>query len=101
SHLDEAEAAPGFAALDEAPTEPDERDELADWLAAARETAARALVADSRSRSALYQAVGQAWDFALAAEAQPAAYTELLSDAGLKAQARAPMTPVVKLVFGA
>jgi hypothetical protein len=25
----------------------------------------------------------------------------LLADAGLKAQARAPMTPVVKLVFGA
>jgi len=101
SHLDEAEAAPGFAALDEAPTEPDEGDELADWLAAARETAARALVADSRSRSALYQAVGQAWDFALAAEAQPEALAELLSDAGLKAQARAPMTPLVKLVFGA
>ena len=27
-------------------------------------------------------------------------YAELLEDAGLKAQARAPMTPVVKLVFG-
>ena len=27
-------------------------------------------------------------------------YAELLDDAGLKAQARAPMTPVVKLVFG-
>ena len=30
----------------------------------------------------------------------PDDYAELLDDAGLKAQARAPMTPVVKLVFG-
>ena len=30
----------------------------------------------------------------------PEDYAELLDDAGLKAQARAPMTPVVKLVFG-
>ena len=75
--------------------------ELADWLALARETAERAMAADSRSRSALYQAVGKAWDFALAAEAQPDAFAELLEDAGLQAQERAPMTPVVKLVFGA
>lgn len=75
--------------------------ELADWLALARATAERALAADSRSRSALYQAVGQAWDFALAAEAQPEEFAELLTDAGLKAQDRAPMTPLVKLVFGA
>jgi len=74
---------------------------LADWLALARATAEKALAADSRSRSALYQAVGQAWDFALAAEAQPEEFAELLDDAGLKAQERAPMTPLVKLVFGA
>src|SRR3546814_1440380 len=76
-------------------------DLLADWLAAARATAARALVADSRSRSALYQAVGKAWDFALVADAQPSALADLLDDAGLTLQARAPMPPVVKLVFGA
>lgn len=75
--------------------------ELADWLALARDTAERAQSADSRSRSALYQAVSQAWDFALAAQAQPEAFAELLADAGVSAQARAPMTPVVKLVFGA
>lgn len=121
-HLDEdvVEAAPGFAALsDEAEDEMlltdafvDEAEEaeaptveadaeLADWLAAARETAERAIAADSRSRSALYQAVGKAWDFALAADAQPEAFAEMLEDAGLAAQDRAPMTPVVKLVFGA
>lgn len=112
-HLDD-DPAPGFAALDDdedsafapdvAPdttAEPGDDAELADWLALARDTAERALAADSRSRSALYQAVGKAWDFALVAEAQPDAFAALLDDAGLKAQDRAPMTPVVKLVFGA
>ena len=115
-HLDQ-DAAPGFAALDESAdlfpdadivadadevsAEPGDDAELADWLALARETAERASAADSRSRGALYQAVGKAWDFALAAEEQPDAFAELLADAGLAAQERAPMTPVVKLVFGA
>ena len=31
----------------------------------------------------------------------PSGYAELLADEGLTAQARAPMTPIVKLVFGA
>ena len=75
--------------------------ELADWLALARETAERAIAADSRSRGALYQAVAKAWDFALVAEQQPEAFAALLDDAGLAVQDRAPMTPVVKLVFGA
>ena len=119
-HLDD-DPAPGFAALGDADEtdemlltealieeaeafealEPDADAGLADWLALARETAERAMAADSRSRSALYQAVGKAWDFALAAETQPDAFAELLADAGLTAQDRAPMTPVVKLVFGA
>ena len=103
-HID---AAPGFAALDESDEaiasdpELDADAELADWLALARETVDRAAAADSRGRAALYQAVGRAWDFALAAEARPEDFAALLADAGLKAQARAPMTPVVKLVFGA
>lgn len=110
-----ADAAPGFAALnggaglfaddpandDEVPADPGQDAELADWLALARETAERALAADSRSRGALYQAVGKAWDFALAAGEQPGAFAEMLEDAGLTVQGRAPMTPIVKLVFGA
>ncbi len=56
--------------------------------------------ADARSRTALYRALGQAYDFALAAEAEPEDYAEILDDSGLKAQARAPMTPIVKLIFG-
>ena len=73
---------------------------LADRLSAARDSADAVKSADVRSRSALYRALSQAYDFALAAESEPEDYAELLEDAGLKAQARAPMTPVVKLVFG-
>jgi hypothetical protein len=73
---------------------------LADRLGAARDSADAARGADQRSRAALYRALGLAYDFALAAEADGETYAELLDDAGLKAQARAPMTPVVKLVFG-
>ena len=74
---------------------------LADTLALARETAAAVRAADTRSRAALYRALGRAHDFALAADADPEDYQELLADAGIAVQARAPMTPVVKLVFGA
>ncbi|MBV9882427.1 MAG: hypothetical protein JO276_05410 [Sphingomonadaceae bacterium] len=74
---------------------------LADRLSAARFCAEEAAGADQRSRQALYRALGHAWDFALAAAEAPDDYAELLEDAGIKAQARAPMTPVVKLVFGA
>jgi hypothetical protein len=73
---------------------------LADRLGVARDSADAARGADQRSRVALYRALGLAYDFALAAEADSDSYAELLEDAGLKAQARAPMTPVVKLVFG-
>jgi hypothetical protein len=73
---------------------------LADRLGMARDSADAARGADQRSRASLYRALGLAYDFALAAEADSDTYAELLEDAGLKAQARAPMTPVVKLVFG-
>ena len=73
---------------------------LADRLVAARESAEQASASDQRSRSSLYRALGLAYDFAIAAEDAPEDYSELLEDAGLTVQARAPMTPVVKLVFG-
>ena len=73
---------------------------LADRLCLARETAEAVKSADVRSRTALYRALGQAYDFAVAAEAEPEDYAEILEDAGLKGQERAPMTPVVKLIFG-
>ena len=75
-------------------------DDLADWLAYARNSADAVKQADSRSRAALYHALGHAYDFALLADAQPGEYAEMLTDAAIKVQARAPMTPVVKLIFG-
>jgi hypothetical protein len=75
--------------------------ELGDWLAAAREMAAAARGSEERTRDALYEAIGRAYDFSLAAAERPADFDELLADSGLTVQDRAPMTPVVKLVFGA
>ncbi len=76
-------------------------DNLADHLAIARESAAALNTADGRSRAALYEALGRAHDFALATRDDAEGLRELLDDAGIKAQARAPMTPLAKLVFGA
>ena len=73
---------------------------LADTLMLARETAAAVRAADTRSRAALYRALGRAHDFGLAATADEDGYAALLADAGIVAQARAPLTPIVKLVFG-
>ncbi len=74
---------------------------LADRLSLARATAEKAATSDHRSRAALYRALGEAHDFAIAAERDPEGYAELIEDSGIKVQARAPMTAVVKLVFGA
>lgn len=74
---------------------------LSDWLAAARATAEDAQAADGRSRHALYQALALAYDFACAAVESPDAYRQLLDDSAITVQARAPMTAVAKLVFGA
>ena len=73
---------------------------LADRLWAARETADAVKSADGRSRAALYRALSHAYDFARATENEPDDYAELLEESGVKAQARAPMTPIVKLIFG-
>ena len=73
---------------------------LYDWLAAARELAHTATTSEDRTRGALYEAVSRAYDFSLAAQAAPEDYAELVAESGLTMQDRAPMTPVVKLVFG-
>ena len=94
---DELELDQSFEVVD---PRPDESSSLADWLDAARQSADSARDADQRTRDALYQAIGRAHDFALVAANNPADYAELLSDAGLIVQERAPFTPIVKLVFG-
>lgn len=87
----------------EAPVEssPEVPEGLYDCLAAARELAQAAQNTEDRSRKALYQAVSLAYDFSLETESDPDGFAELLEDNGLTVQDRAPMTPVVKLVFGA
>ncbi|ODP37086.1 PAS domain-containing protein [Sphingomonas turrisvirgatae] len=75
-------------------------DTLAGRLMLARESAAAARAADTRSRASLYRALSRAFDFACAAERDASAYGELLAEAGIVAQARAPMTAAAKLVFG-
>ena len=73
---------------------------LADQLTLAQQSAAAVRAADTRSRAALYRALGRAYDFAVATAADPAGYARLLEAAQLTVQDRAPMTPIVKLVFG-
>lgn len=73
---------------------------LHDCLASARELAETARASEDRSRQALYAAVSRAYDFSIAAKDDPDEYGALIDDNGLTVQERAPMTPVVKLVFG-
>ncbi len=102
-HRDEELLLDAVAALDEmvdGPIEDEGELNLADWLAGARACADTAAQANARGHSALYQALGRAWGFARAAESDPDGYAELLEEAGITTSPRAPMTPVVKLVFG-
>lgn len=84
-------------------SEPDrsEPEGLYDCLAEARDLAHAAQSSEDRSRTALYNAVGRAYDFSLEAQSDPEGFAEIIADNGLTVQDRAPMTPVVKLVFGA
>ncbi len=79
----------------------DSQGDLHDCLAEARELAQQARSSEDRTRQALYAAVGRAYDVSLAAEQSPEEFEELVAENGLTMQERAPMTPVVKLVFGA
>ncbi|HKY82659.1 MAG TPA: hypothetical protein VJM09_14440, partial [Sphingobium sp.] len=52
---------------------------LADWLALARDGAEQARTSEARSHHALYRAIGLAHDFALAAQAAPDDYAEMIA----------------------
>ncbi len=73
---------------------------LADLLAIARDHADDAAHCEKRTHQALYAAIGTAHDFALAAQDRADDYAAMLVDAGLTVQDRAPMVPLVRLVFG-
>ncbi|MES2493812.1 MAG: hypothetical protein V4579_11105 [Pseudomonadota bacterium] len=74
---------------------------LSGLLAAARELADAAKGSEERTRHALYAAIGRAYDFVLAARKRPEDLAALIEEAGLTMQQRAPLLPLVKLVFGA
>jgi hypothetical protein len=106
-----ADAAPVHFSWEDGPLNEDEAESLpdvaldadaglADRLWAARETADAVKAGEGRTRAALYRALSLAYDFALAARQSPDEYAELLEESGVKVQARAPMTAIVKLVFG-
>ncbi|MFC7048055.1 PAS domain-containing protein [Emcibacter nanhaiensis] len=57
--------------------------------------------ADSRSRKSLYRALAAILDFYIDTGKAPQEYQQLLQQEGLKVQKRAPITPVLKLCFGA
>jgi hypothetical protein len=73
---------------------------LADHLAAARGTIEQLHSAELRARSALYRALGLAYDFSCAACSEPQGYAEMLAAAGLRRQRRTSMVRIVRLVFG-
>jgi hypothetical protein len=62
--------------------------------------ASKADAEESRSREALYRALAAAFGLYSECQMKPDAYARMLADAGLRAQARSPFTPIVKLVFG-
>ena len=93
---------PRRSRLDDADAQPlARRAGLADRLCAARDSAEQA-AARRRSAAAPRSTARSARPMISRSPPRPTPedYAELLDDAGLKAQARAPMTPVVKLVFG-
>ena len=83
------------------PIRPSAPDHLLLSLQSARKQAEKAKGSEERSHFALYAALGAAHDFALLAAAAPERLLEIVTEAGLKMQARAPMTPIAKLIFGA
>lgn len=98
----------GFGGLEDAPVAsafppaplPGGEAALVDLLDFARSHVEAALACEDRSRASLYAAIGRAYDFAIAARGRPDDYAALLARHQISAQARAPMTPLVKLVFG-
>jgi hypothetical protein len=98
---DEDDADDDAAAAVPAPSHTAGVSSLSDRLMLAQQTAAAARAADTRTRATLYRALERAHDFAAAADSDPAGYEALLDQAGIAVQLRAPMTPVVKLIFGA
>ncbi|MEM7569967.1 MAG: hypothetical protein AAF337_09235 [Pseudomonadota bacterium] len=75
-------------------------EEFYDLLAQCQTSASDLARFDSRSRAALYDTLALAYDFHLVSQRRLDAYQTLLDQTGITVQTRAPLTPIVKLVFG-
>ncbi|MCH8862667.1 MAG: hypothetical protein IID51_09165 [Proteobacteria bacterium] len=73
---------------------------MADVLQKGRDNANAVGHVDSRSRDRLYAVLADALALYEAARQDPDAYKQMLAEAGIRQQARAPLTPVIKLIFG-
>lgn len=98
--IDPLEPTVGKAAPRAEPASTAATDDLLLSLQLARKQAEAAIGSEERSHLALYRAIGAAYDFALSGAEAPERLSAIITDAGLKVQARAPMTPIVKLIFG-
>lgn len=81
-------------------SEPVDRSLLAATLADARRLAASYDLVQARTRSALYNTLGRAYDLALLARLYPLEYRQLLREAEIEVADRAPLVALAKLVFG-
>jgi len=80
---------------------PDTNTEALNGLLSAAQRAADTIVhMDNGNRASLYAALASALALYEGAQENAAAYGEILENAGLRAQARAPYTPALKMVFG-
>ncbi|MDF0486658.1 hypothetical protein PX554_00825 [Sphingomonas sp. H39-1-10] len=71
-----------------------------DHLALARDSAEAVRIAEAEARDALFRTLHRAYALAAATNADPRGYEALLEDAGVRLHLRAPMVPVLELVFG-
>jgi hypothetical protein len=94
-------AEPRVASLPESDEEVMPAGHLDELLRVARESADAFGADEARSRKSLYATLAGAYDLSVAVMQDPRGYARLLDQAELKMQDRAPMTPILKLVFGA
>jgi len=73
---------------------------LSEMLRRARAAAGKVVSIDGRTRDTLYYALAEAIGFYEESLLAPDDYQRLIKDLGLKTQARAPFTPVLKMIFG-
>lgn len=83
-----------------APIASEARPVLIELLDQARMLALAASISEGRTRGALYDAIGRAYDVALAAERTPEELAQLLLSAKIAVRQKVPNMGIAKLVFG-